>query len=92
MRIIGYIEHPSMKITVFHMNNRYSVKFELGLYEQTYKFRESTELDDFDTIQRLIDNDYQKIVLECFATMHQTSLSALKRLSKEGETELEEII
>ena len=34
MRILGYLEHPTLKITVFKMDNRISVKFENSLYEQ----------------------------------------------------------
>ena len=39
MRILGYIDHPVVKITVFKMDNKFSVKFESIHYEQTFKFR-----------------------------------------------------
>ena len=44
MRVIGNIDHPILKITAFKMDNKLSIKFESGLFEQTYKFRESEQL------------------------------------------------
>lgn len=40
MRIVDYIDHPRMKVTIFHHNAKYSVKLEGGGNEQTLKFRE----------------------------------------------------
>ncbi len=40
MRIIDTIEHPIMRISIFQMNQKYIVKFELGALEQSYKFSE----------------------------------------------------
>jgi hypothetical protein len=38
MRIIDSIPHESMSISIFHMNDKYMVKFEAGPMEQTFKF------------------------------------------------------
>lgn len=38
MRIIDSIPHESMTISIFHMNNKFMVKFEAGPMEQTFKF------------------------------------------------------
>jgi hypothetical protein len=40
MRVVGEIPHPHCKITLFQWNNRYLIKLELGLLEQTYKIPE----------------------------------------------------
>ena len=40
MRIIDTIAHPIMRISIFQMNQKYIVKFELGTLEQSYKFSE----------------------------------------------------
>ncbi|MEK7256255.1 MAG: hypothetical protein AAB316_15995 [Bacteroidota bacterium] len=69
MRIIGSIPHPTLKITVFKMDNRLSIKFEAGMYEQTYKFRESTDLQDFAGAQRLVDEPFLRFVLELASKM-----------------------
>ncbi len=92
MRIIGNIDHPVMKITVFKMDNKLSVKFETGLYEQTFKFRESNELTDFNAIQRLVDEHFMQQVLENFAKLHQIKNAALGRFIKEEDEEFEEIV
>ena len=44
MRIVGQIEHPVIKITVMQMNNRYVLKLEANMLEQTYKFNEDDNL------------------------------------------------
>ena len=93
MRIIGYIEHPVLKITAFKMDNKLSVKFESGLFEQTYKFRESNQLSTFEDIQKLVDEPFIDAVLEELKTMNQIKNKALSRLIAENEEEgFDEII
>lgn len=92
MRIIGNIDHPALKITVFKMDNKLSVKFETGLYEQTFKFRESNELSDLATMQTLVDEQFMNEVLENFGRMHRAKNEALQRFSPKEEAEFEEII
>lgn len=92
MRIIGHIDHPTLKITVFKMDNKLSVKFETGLYEQTFKFRESDELNDFATMQQLVDEQLVNEVMENFAKMHHLKNEALGRYLPKAKVEFEEII
>jgi hypothetical protein len=96
MRIIGEIQHPTLKITVFKMDNKLSVKFETGLYEQTFKFRESNELNNFESVQKLVDEQFVSAVLENFAKLHQMKNEALGRFLPQTqagvEREFEEII
>lgn len=93
MRIIGQIHHPTLKITVFKMDNRLSVKFETGLYEQTYKFRESDSFHNFENAQKLVDEAFLRFVLEEFERMHRSKNEALGRyLPLEKEEIFETII
>ena len=92
MRIIGNIDHPTLKITVFKMDHKLSVKFEIGLYEQTYKFRESNELHDMATMQKLVDAQFIREVMENFAKLHQAKNEALGRFLPKAEDKFEEII
>lgn len=93
MRIIGNLEHPSMKVTVFQMDNKFSVKFETNLYEQTYKFRQSNALQNLSDIQKLIDAPFQAQVLQQFQQLHQIKSEGLARfLPQEEEEEFDEII
>jgi len=93
MRILGYIEHPSLKITVFQMDNKTSVKFETGLYEQTYKFRSMDALKNIENIKKLVEGEFVNNVLQEFQKMHQLKNDALVSfLPKEEEDEFDVII
>ncbi len=93
MRIIGYIEHPSLKITVFQMNNKLSVQFESGLYAQIYKVRENDQVRAMGDVQKLVDGEFIANVLSNFQQMHQQQMQAMQRQFPLEETEeFEEII
>lgn len=93
MRIIGYIEHPVLKITIFKTNNRISVKLESGMYEQTYKFRESEQLNSIGQVKELINQKFIAAVEQEIAGMHQRKLQALQRfLPPAPEDEFDELI
>ncbi len=93
MRIIGYIEHPVLKITAFKMDNKLSVKFESGLFEQIYKFRESDQLNKIEDIQKFVDEIFISNVLEVLKSMNQIKNKALSRfISENDQEEFEEII
>ncbi len=92
MRIIGYIEHPVLKITVFKMDNKISVKFENSLYEQTYKFRDSEGLENIGDVQRLVDASFIEAVMQELTKMHQIKNQVLHRFFPEEEEDFEEII
>ena len=47
MRLLANIPHPLLRISIFTNDNRFTLKFESGLYEQTYKFRNG---DGFDNV------------------------------------------
>ena len=79
MRIIGNIDHPSLKITVFKMDNRLSVKFETGLYEQTYKIREQEGMSNFEDIQNIVDEPFIEKIMELFPKMHFSKMQAISR-------------
>lgn len=51
MRIIADIPHPRMKITVFHMNGKISVKFEKHLIEHILKLRDGSPLNDIEKLK-----------------------------------------
>ena len=92
MRIIGYLPHEHFKITVFKDNNRLSIKFESGLYEQTYKFRDRPELQTLDQVQQLVDTTWLNTVGEAFKRMHRTKNEALQRRIPPDDEYLDTII
>jgi len=93
MRIIGNIEHPILKITVFKMENRISVKFESGLYEQTYKFRSGEGIESFEDVEKVVDATFQAQVLQHLNLMHDIKNQAISRnIVQEEEEEFDTII
>jgi hypothetical protein len=70
MRLIGQIPHPTLIISVFKSNNKYILKFEVGPFEQTYKFLETDRLNDFEGIRQLVTEDCLSEVFRIFDTMN----------------------
>lgn len=93
MRIIGYIDHPQWKITVFKTDTRVSVKFEDGLLEQTYKFVQQDQLNDLTDIKHLVDPIFLRAVAKQFGEMRRRQEMALARyLPTSEEDEFDVII
>ncbi len=93
MRIIGYIEHPGLKITVFKMDTRITVKFEDGHYEQAYKFRMSNELNHISHVQQLVDAQFIAGVKEQLKGQHHIRTQAMERfIAAQGEEKFDTII
>ena len=69
MRVIGELANDYCKISLFQWNEKYLVKFELGLYEQTYKIDEY-EVADVDELKSLLSEDFIKKVMKRFDEMH----------------------
>lgn len=79
MRVIGEIPHPACKITLFHWNNRYLIKLEQGLMEQTYKVQEY-DVPTEDEVRRLVNEEFITAALRHFEGMQQTLREALQRI------------
>ncbi len=92
MRIVGYIDHPVLKITIFQMENKLSVKLESGLFEQTYKFRTGGPVNTVEDIQKLVDDTFITEVLEEMSRMRSIRIQALERLNPGEEQEFDKII
>lgn len=92
MRIVGHIEHPDLKITLFKMDNKYSIKFERGLFEQTYKFREGNIIQSIGDVRNLVDPVFLDNVLRILKEMEKTSQGALDKLQTDITSEFDDII
>ncbi|MDX1912779.1 MAG: hypothetical protein SFV22_14910 [Saprospiraceae bacterium] len=93
MRIIGTIEHPQLKISVFRMDNRSTVKFENTRYEQTFKLGDDERFATVEGVQRWADAHLIQTVLEGFQIMHRAHLEAQARnFPATNEEIFEEII
>ena len=69
MRVIGEINRPECKITLFQWNEKYLIKFELGMYEQTYKIDEY-EVQNEEEVKALISDEFVQKVMNRFDQMH----------------------
>lgn len=93
MRITGNIDHPSMKITVFRMDNRTSVKFENPLYEQTYKLGDHEQFATLEGVQKWATPELMEKVAGIFREMHRAALEATQQLQSNPASDIfEEII
>lgn len=79
MRIIGQIEHPSLKISVFKNDGRTSVKFETAHYEQTYKLGDDERFSTLEGVQQFVDTALLENTLEIFRQMHRARLDTMAR-------------
>jgi hypothetical protein len=78
MRVVGEIPHPHCKITLFAWNNRYLVKIEQGLMEQTFKLNEY-DVDSEADIQKIVDTVFVEEALTRFDDMRRSLGQALQR-------------
>ncbi|MEY4905518.1 MAG: hypothetical protein RLZZ292_3333 [Bacteroidota bacterium] len=92
MRILGYITHPRLMITIFKNDDRFSVKFESGFYEQTYKFASADYLSTVEELRQLIDAPFIAAVEQQLIAMHQQKMEAINRFLPPIEDDFDEII
>lgn len=59
MRVVDEWTQDDLRVTVFHMNGRYSLKVEENLLEQTYKFRDG-QIDDLGQLKALLSEEFYK--------------------------------
>ncbi|KQS28458.1 hypothetical protein [Pedobacter sp. Leaf194] len=80
MRVIAELPHPECKISIFSMNQKYIVKFEQGVFEQSYKL---AELDlsggGVNDVFEILDEEFIATVVERFKTMRSDFNLAYKR-------------
>ncbi|RYD75447.1 MAG: hypothetical protein EOP55_13450 [Sphingobacteriales bacterium] len=80
MRVIAELPHPECKISIFSMNQKYIVKFEQGVFEQSYKL---AELDlsggGVNDVFEILDEEFIATVIERFKTMRVDFNLAYKR-------------
>jgi len=78
MRVVKEIPYPHFKITIFHWNNRYLIKFESGILEQTFKVSE-LDVNSESEVLALLDEDFLKQAINRFEEMAESLGDALQR-------------
>jgi len=79
MRVVSEIAHPELKITIFHWNNRYLIKLEAGLFEQTYKVDEY-DVDSEEEVKRLVTDEFIRSAIERFNQMAESLHKSMMNL------------
>lgn len=79
MRVVAELPRPDCKITIFSMNMKYIIKFEQGVFEQTYKLSEMELSEGVNSVFQILDEDFIQLVLERFKVMAQDFGAAYRR-------------
>jgi hypothetical protein len=69
MRIIAELPHPEFKISILNMNQKFIVKIEKGILEQSYKIPEMDLTDGVNSVFELLDEVFLNTVSLRFAEM-----------------------
>lgn len=80
MRVVGEFSKPDLKITVFSWNGKYLLKFERGMYEQTYKVSEMDIYGDDEVIKLINDESLLAEVRARFLEMNKSLNEAMNRV------------
>lgn len=68
MRIVDEWTEGKLRVTVFNMNSRFSIKLEKGLLEQTYKFRDN-QFQNIGELKSALTEDFYKACTNHFISM-----------------------
>lgn len=77
MRIIATIPHPDIRISVFHINDKYILEMEAGSMKQVFKFS-TDEVSGVEEIQKMMNEDFLRKTMERFKEMFEE----IKRVKK----------
>lgn len=92
MRVVGDIPNPYCKITIFKTTSRFSVKFEQGQFEQTFKFRTGDAINNLHDVKSIITEDFANQVLAHFETMGNIKKQAFAKYIEDTLDEFDTII
>jgi hypothetical protein len=79
MRVIAELPHPDFKISIFAMNQKFIVKIEKGVLEQSYKISEMDLTDGVNSVFELLDEEFLQKVGTRFAEMNADFKAAYYR-------------
>jgi hypothetical protein len=79
MRIVKEFQKEEVKITLYHWNNRYLIKLEWQLFEQTYKISEWDVTSENELLE-IIDEAFMTTAKSNFQEMATALGKAMHRL------------
>jgi hypothetical protein len=78
MRVVREISNPDCKITIFSWNNRFLIKLEQGMLEQTFKIPE-LDLSGEEDLDTILDAEFLQQATRRFIDMGQSLYEARQR-------------
>ena len=85
MRVVGSIDHPIYKITIFKMDTKFSLKFEIDLLELTYKMREGDIIQSVEDVKSIVTPIFLKGIDEQFRSMMKLRNQAMETKATEND-------
>jgi len=79
MRVIKELSVDGIRVSIFTWNNKYLLKFEQGMIEQTYKISETDVLDEED-LNHFFAGSFLEGVKKRFEEMHQSLFKEMGNL------------
>lgn len=79
MRIVGTIDNYPCKISIFHFEERISIKFEDRGLEQIFKFRDGSKISTAEDVRQWIDAQFVEDIMQLFGQMRKAGAEAGKR-------------
>jgi len=79
MRIVDEWNHSDIKVTAFHMNGKYSLKFERHLLEQWYKFRDG-QIESLGQLKSLLSDEFYQKIVQNFSEMDNNRIELFKKI------------
>lgn len=79
MRVVEEIVHPSCKVTIFSWNEKYLIKFEQDVLEQTYKVSEM-DITGLEDVRTFTQSPFIDKVLTRFDVMRKDLYETLEAL------------
>jgi len=70
MRVISVVEHPLCKISIFLWNQKYLIKIEHDMFEQTFKVHEY-DVNGIDDLKARLTEDFIQKTVTRFREMHK---------------------
>lgn len=91
MRIILEFDLEDIKVTVFKMNDKISVKYEWNLLEQTLKFRDGSTIQSANDAKKFSENQVLNLK-SIFEKMNEMRWIGINEMINDSHQEWDEII
>ncbi|AWW31913.1 hypothetical protein DN752_18200 [Echinicola strongylocentroti] len=79
MRVIKEFTKKDIRVSIFSWNNKYLIKYEQGMIEQTYKVNETDILEEGD-LEAFFSDKFLAEINKRFEEMHQSLRNQIENI------------